>query len=269
MDDREVAVRGMDAAKREHRLTGISGDEVVGPRRGRRGLDAYLLRAHAAHRVAVADHPQVGQRLLARWLDEGAPGGEEAAGRPVARRGRPARDPDQRPPPGEVRDRGDEPARVRVRGGVEELLRRSELDDPARVHDGHARRERPYHRQIVADVERRGAVQGRQLSHRPEHMRLGGHVEAGRGLVEHDHPRTARERHRQADALLLAAGELMRVPLQVHRCVWQRHLTHHLGDPFAPLALARAEAMGLEHLHELRPDPERRVERGGRVLGHV
>jgi hypothetical protein len=43
-------------------------------------------------------------------------------------------------------------------------------------------------------------------------VRLCRHVEPGRRLVEDDHARPARERHRQTDALLLSAGELVRIP---------------------------------------------------------
>ncbi len=111
--------------------------------------------------------------------------------------------------------RRDEPARVRVRGGPEQLVRRRQLDDPAGVHDGDAGGERADDGQVVADVERRHLVRGGQLAHGAEHVRLGGDVEAGRRLVQHDHARPAGERHREADALLLAARELVRVAAQV------------------------------------------------------
>src|SRR5260221_470563 len=42
----------------------------------------------------------------------------------------------------------------------------------------------------------------RQITHSAEHVGLGGDVEAGRGLVEHDHARPARESDGQADARL-------------------------------------------------------------------
>ena len=44
-----------------------------------------------------------------------------------------------------------------------------------------------------------------------EHLGLDGGVEAGRGLVEDQQGRIGRERHRDHDALLHAAGELVRV----------------------------------------------------------
>ena len=47
-----------------------------------------------------------------------------------------------------------------------------------------------------------------------QHVRLGRDVEAGRRLVEHDQRRPAGERHGDGDALLLPAGELVRVAAQ-------------------------------------------------------
>ena len=68
--------------------------------------------------------------------------------------------------------------------------------------------------EVVADVERRDAVRVAEVAHGAQHVRLRRHVEAGGRLVEHDHARPAREGHREADALLLAARELVRVAAQ-------------------------------------------------------
>ena len=269
MDDGQLPVAGVDAAQAEDRVTGFSGRDFVDDARRDHGLAAHLLGTDAADGVVVSHHAQVGEGLLARRLRVGTAGREEAAVRTAARRRRPAGNADERPAPGEMRDGSDQPACVGMCGGHEELLRRAELDDPAGVHHRHARCQRPDDGQVVAHVERGRAVERRQLAHRPEHVRLRRHVEAGGRLVEHDHPRPAGERHREADALLLAARELVRVPAQVGGRVGQRHLAHHLGDPLAPLTLAGAERVRLQHLHELRADPKRWVQRRGRVLRDV
>jgi hypothetical protein len=63
----------------------------------------------------------------------------------------------------------------------------------------------------VRDVERRDPVAAAQLAHGLEHHALGGDVQAGGRLVQHQHLGPRQERHRQRDALHLAAGELVRV----------------------------------------------------------
>ena len=77
-----------------------------------------------------------------------------------------------------------------------------------------------------------------QVAHRLEHARLRRDVEAGRRLVEHDHVRPAGERHRDRDALLLAAGELVRVAAQEGVVGRQRDLAR------APRAARAARSLG-------------------------
>ena len=154
-------------------------------------------------------------------------------------------------------------------GRREQLGRRAQLDDPPGVHDGGARRERADDREVVADVERGDVVGRRELAHGAEHVGLGRHVEAGRGLVEHDQARPARERHREADALLLAARELVRVAPQIGGVVGQRDLAHDLGDARTALLGARAVPVHLERLAQLGADAQRGVERRGRILRDV
>ena len=99
-------------------------------------------------------------------------------------------------------------------------------------------------------------------------MRLGRDVQAGSRLVEDDEPGPVREGHREPDPLLLAAGELMRVTLEEAAVVGERDLAHHLRDALGVIA-APAAVVRLEYLHELEADPQRRVQRRGRVLGNV
>ena len=92
-----------------------------------------------------------------------------------------------------------------------------DLDEPAAVHDRDAGRERRDDGEIVAHVDGRDAVHRAEVAHRLEHVGLRRDVEAGGRLVEHDHARPVGERHRERDALLLAAGELVRVAPEERR----------------------------------------------------
>ena len=162
--------------------------------------------------------------------------------------------------------------RYRVYGcdGASKIVRRrSLLDDAPGVHHRHAVGEVGDHRQVVGDVQRGDAVAAGEIAHRGQHERLGAHVEAGGRLVEHDHRRAAGERHRQPDPLLLAAGQLVRVAAQELRRAGQQDLAHHLDGPGPPSLVGAPEAVELHHLEELRADPQRRVQRGRRVLRHV
>ena len=210
-----------------------------------------------------------GSSTVQASIDVGAARREGAALRAPARRGRAPGDADQLAASREVRDGLQEPARVGVRGRGEELARDAQLDDPPRVHHGDALGQRADHRQVVADVEGGDAVRGGQLAHGAEHVRLRRDVEARRGLVEHDQARPAGEGHRQADALLLAARELVRVAPQVGGVVRQRDLAHDLRDAGRALLRPRAEAVHLERLAQLRADAQGGVERRGRVLRDV
>ena len=67
------------------------------------------------------------------------------------------------------------------------------------------------HRQVVADHDQAEAELAHQVGQQVEHLRLDHHVERGRRLVGDDQLRPAGQRHRDHDALLLAAGELVRV----------------------------------------------------------
>ena len=65
--------------------------------------------------------------------------------------------------------------------------------------------------EVVADEEHRGVELGLELGDEIEHLRLDRRVEARRRLVEDQERRILRERHRDDDALLHPARELVRV----------------------------------------------------------
>ncbi len=273
MHDRDAPVAGGDADEREHRVAGSRRGQLAGGAGAHRALPRTSSARTQRTLVHVGDSSRsVGHRRRgsasstnvqrgAKTQPPGAlPGRRRAAG-----------DADQRR--GGRRGAGSPAISRRVYGcaaAAEELVGRPELDDPAGVHHGDAVRERADDGEVVADVERRDAVGGGQLAHGVEHVRLRRHVEAGRRLVEHDHARPAGEGHREADALLLAARELVRVAAQVRRRRRAARTSRIISATRSrSLAAARAEAVHLERLAQLRADPQRRVERGGRILRHV
>ena len=125
------------------------------------------------------------------------------------------------------------------------------------------------HGKVVRDVQRGDAVRMAQLTHRRQHVRLGADVETGGRLVEHDHRRTAGERHGQADTLLLSARQLVRVAAEELGRAGQQHLAHHFLHPGLARRVAAAEVVELEHLHELLADAQRWIQRGRWILRHV
>src|SRR6202790_1472191 len=84
-----------------------------------------------------------------------------------------------------------------------------------------------------------------QVDQEIDHLGLDRYVERRHRLVAHDQARTERERARDADALALTAGKLMRKIL--HLVGSQAHLLEQLGNPLA-LFVARGEAVDAERL---------------------
>src|SRR5919108_733637 len=223
----------------------------------------------AADLVAVAkirDPRELGATVVAREL---AARMEVAAPRPVAGQRRVPRDAHHRALAGDVGNGAQQPAGVRVARVGEQLVARAALDDPPPVHDRDAVGELGHHGQVVAHVQRGDPMAPAQISHGLQHSGLCRHVEAGGRLVAHDHVRAVRERHRDRDALLLAARELVRVVLQEVVVGGERHLTERLAHSRLALFGAAVRRVGLEDLLELGGDPQRRVQGGARVLRNV
>src|SRR3954464_4869730 len=231
--------------------------------------------AHGTVVVVAAD--LVGRAEIGDWredlaavvLGEVAPRVEEAALRAAARQRRVARDADDRPLARDVGHRAQQPPGVRVARVREHPLARAGLDDPPGVHHRDAIGELGDHGKVVAHVQRRDLVAAAQVAHGLEHARLRRDVEAGRRLVAHDDPRAVGERHRDRDALLLAARELVRVALEERVVAGQRNLLERLAQPRRLLLAGHRRRVRLEDLRELRPDPQRRVQRRARVLRDV
>ena len=102
-------------------------------------------------------------------------------------------------------------ARVRVLRRGEERVHVGLLDDLAVVHDGDRVGEVRDDAHVVRDEHDRGAELLGETAQELEDLGLHGDVEGGRRLVGDDQARVERERLRDDDALLLAAGELVRV----------------------------------------------------------
>ena len=91
-----------------------------------------------------------------------------------------------------------------------DLLRRADLLDHSLIHDHDAVRHRQRLFLIVGDHDRRHAEALLQCADLSAQAQALDRIERGQRLVEQEQARRRRERTRQRDALLLAAGELSR-----------------------------------------------------------
>ena len=161
-----------------------------------------------------------------------------------------------------LRVRREERHRVRVERPAEELLRGRQLDDLAEVH----------HRDSVGDVADDGEVVGDeevrqvevllQLDEEVQHLRLDRDVERRHRLVGDDELRPEHEGAREADALPLAAAELMRVA--AGRLGAEADALEHVEH--RPLAALAVDAVDLEPLADELLHRHPRVEGADGVL---
>ena len=186
--------------------------------------------------------------------------------------------------PGRVDGRGEvprhgapHPAQVRVqdRGGFEQRLGVGVevlghqfglgrvLHDPPQVHDQDPVRDELHHRQVVGDEDIGVAVGLLQVQQQVDDLGLDGDVQGRHRLVADDQLRVQGQCPGDADALALAAGELVGVAVAVAQV--QPHLGHQGVHPLAALGLV---ADGVDH-QGLLDDGRRaaaRVEGGEGVL---
>ena len=116
----------------------------------------------------------------------------------------------------------------------------------------------------MGDEDERQPELALQLAQQVEDLRLDRHVERGDRLVGDDQLRLQRERARDADALALAAGELVRVAVVVLGV--EPDDVHQLLDAALALALALLHPVDHERLADDRADRLARVQRRVRVL---
>ena len=162
------------------------------------------------------------------------------------------------------RDRRQQRLRVRVRRAARTARACRDLDDLAEVHHRDAVGDVPHHRQVVRDEHVAQAELVAQVVEQVDDAGLDRHVQRRHRLVQDEQARVQRERAGDADALPLAAGELVRVargvlgvePDQCHQLAHARRAARRRD---ATLWMTSGSAMSRLHLHA-------RVERGVRVL---
>ena len=91
----------------------------------------------------------------------------------------------------------------------------ADLDDLAEVHHRDLVADVAHDGQVVRDEHVREAELVLQVLEQVDHAGLDRHVERGHWLVEHEQVGVEREGARDADALALPAGELVRVAVRV------------------------------------------------------
>ena len=277
--------RGAHAVERMDRLPvlvellgeGVDGDQGRGRAvdldrplelggRGTRQLARVLVEVAAARMRRAG---QLERRLLRRAdrLREPATGREHATRQVLADRRQEPGDAVEATPvlaraaPG---DAADQPDGVGVARVVEHGLDRALLDEPARVEHPHALAHLPDHAEVVADEQHGGVEVGLQRGDQVEHLGLDRRVEPGRRLVENQEHRILGERHRDHDALLHAAGELVRVAVEHDAGVGDLDARERVAGALE--RLAARHAADAEDLGHLEADLQRRVERIGGVL---
>ena len=140
------------------------------------------------------------------------------------------------------------------------------LFDPApRIHDKHAfghLRDRTH----VMGYQNNGCLQLRsQIAKKGENLCLHGHVQRRCRLVGDQDLRLAGKRDGNHHTLPLATGKLMRVVIHPCRRIRDPHRLEKFDSPYTRRR-AVEPAMKLQHLGDLPPDGEKRVQRGHRLL---
>ena len=162
------------------------------------------------------------------------------------------------------RHRRQQRLRVRMPRFAEQRVAVGDLDDAAQVHHRHAVADVAHHREVVRDEQVRQMQPLLQLHQHVDHLRLDRHVERRHRLVADHQAGLERQRARDADALALSAGELVRIPLghvgqQAHRGQQLRHAVAVLGARLVHAVHGQRLADDVAHLHA-------RIERTVRVL---
>jgi hypothetical protein len=145
----------------------------------------------------------------------------------------------------------------------EQLLGRSFLRNPPHVHHDDPVGHVPHHRQVVGDEQVRQPALALQVVQQVQDLGLHRHVEGAGGFVEDDQLGVEGQGPRDRDPLALAAGELVRVAVQV--LTTQAHLFEQADDPCAQVA-ARRSAVHAQRPSDDVADQLARVQRRERVL---
>src|SRR5215472_8587137 len=139
----------------------------------------------------------------------------------------------------------------------EELALVGELDDLAEIHDRDAVADVLDHREVVSDKQVGKPELALQVGEQVDYLRLHRDIEGGHRLVADDQARVESQRPGDADALALAARELVREA--VERLGAQADLEGQLSDSVFQLAAA-GNAVIDERLADDVANSEARVE---------
>ena len=191
---------------------------------------------HAAHPVVAhggARHRLHGDvlRVAAPVLEEVAAGPEVAPARAFVREGKLAGDGLQGGRVlvrGRQRDAAEQPVGVGMLRPREQRVDGPFLDHLARVHDEHPVADLQDEAEVVRDVDLGGAVLAADVGDELGDAGLDGDVERGGRLVEEQERRVREQRHRDDHALLLPAGDLVRVRRHDPVGVREAHVGEHL-----------------------------------------
>ena len=144
-------------------------------------------------------------------------------------------------------------------GAIEDLLDRTFLDDPARVHHDDPLAEAGDQSHVVRDQNDGGSHLAIELLEQLDDLRLHGDVEGGGGFVGDQQFRFVGQAHRDHGPLPHAPRELVRVILCALRRLGDPHLLEERDDAILRLPLGEA-LVGTHRLVDLDPDPGHRVE---------
>ena len=133
-------------------------------------------------------------------------------------------------------DGGEECLGVGVQGVLEDVHRVAVLHQVAQVHHAHRVGDVLHHAQVVGDEQVCELILLLQLLEQVDDLGLDGHVQGADGLVAHHELRVQGQGPGDADALALAAGELVGIALLVEAL--ETAVVHDLVDIVVELLLA-------------------------------
>ncbi len=221
----------------------------------------------AGAHVAAADIAQRRLLDLADLLRHRAARMESATRGRVGRRGQIALEHDPLAAHGRVRHRNGRQEGLGVRMGrrLVQLVGIRQLNQLSEVHDPDPRRKVLDDRQVVGNEQVGELELVLEVAQQVEHLRLNRHVERTDRLIAHDEARSQGQGARDSDALALAAGELVRVAVNV--LLIETHPLQEVPDRRLALALVR-HAVDVQALTHDLAHAHARVEAGIRILEH-
>ena len=148
---------------------------------------------------------------------------------------------------------------------AEHLVGRPALDDGAAIHHHHALHVLGDDAEIVRDQDHRHAALLDEIGDEIEDLALDGDVERGGRLVGDQQVGLAGERHRDGDALALAAGELVRIGIDALGGIGQPDAVEQ-GDRLSARLRGGIFLVTPQRLGDLMADRVHRVERRHRLL---